>query len=275
MSKAPAASAVRRAAAQLLNTGHVSGELAMSVEAAVNGDARAYMGERILAVELVPFLASDRRTTLERSLIQILNTEPDPDSSVLHALWMFCFFPFVTPLAPIIEQGRLNRLRAAAARSVGIIGSLEAVDALARGLHDARGIARTWACNAVRFESGRALVKLLPKLGPRAKTLLELETVPNLARALPGCEEELGPAIIAAFYNIAGGEAVRAVETAARRGASPAVRAAAAELLPTLIDRRMSERAATSLLRAAEPDDRLRAALDDPTRWLRPSDHAA
>jgi hypothetical protein len=273
--KLPAESALHRSASHFLEVGDPSPDFALAVESAIEIGSGASIRERILAVELASFAAGDGSAAVERSLIQILDSQPAPDSSVLHALWIFCFFPFVTPLSPIIEQGRFNRVRAAAARSLGIIGSVAAIDALSRGLHDARGVARTWACTSVRTESGRALINLLPKLGPHARTRLELETVPNLARALPGYGEELSLAIIGAFHHIAGGEAVRAVEWASRRSPSLAVRAAAAELLPHLLRRKREEQAATSLLRAAEPDNRLRAALDDPTRWLRPSDRAA
>src|SRR5687768_17844877 len=45
------------------------------------------------------------------------------------------------------------------------------------------------------------------------------------------------------FHHIAGGEAVKAVDLAARRGSSERVRATAAALLPLLIERQEAERA--------------------------------
>ncbi len=268
-------SEVRRTAYLLLND--EPPDSPQSVVDALDSSRSSPPGEWLLAAVTAPHMPFDERQRREACgfLIGMLDSDAKPDSSLLHALWVFAFFPFVSPIAPIIEQSRINWLRGFAARSLGRMACVELINALARALWDAPGTARTLGCNSVRRGAAESLVCVLPLLHEGHRPLLDPETVPHLARALGSTDEPLALAILEAFRALAGGEAVERVRFAAERGCSWKVRAAAASLLPILEDRRRTELASCTLLRSAESGDLLRPAVDDPARWLRPADRAA
>jgi len=268
-------SEVRRTAYLLLND--EPPDSPQAIVDALDLSRSAPQGNRLLAAVIAPHLPFDERQRRDACgfLIGILDSEAKPDSSLLHALWVFAFFPFVSPIAPIIEQSRINWLRGFAARSLGRMECVESINALARALWDAPGAARTLGRDSVRRAAAESLVSVLPLMDESHRPLLDPETVPHLARALGSTDVPLALAILEAFRTLAGGEAVERVRFAAERGCSWKVRAAAAGLLPILEERRSTELASCTLLRSAESGDLLRPAVDDPTRWLRPADRAA
>ncbi len=251
--------------------------------------------EKQRAAEVLSVIVADSRSRpnphgrnrrwLERSfLLSIMATagigaaylpsEPNMNGSDIVVCLLFCllcFAPIVWPFSEVTEDIRFCRLRAAAIRTLGRLRIPQLVGLPARALLDAGGIRKRIGSRQVRQAVTETLPDMLAMLTTDHYGRLDGQVVPDLCRALELADEKLILALLGALEKAGDGRAVKSVEELANDSftrmlrASPAVRAEAGRILPTLLARREQENAAKMLLRASGP------AAASPNVLLRPA----
>jgi FOG: HEAT repeat len=177
---------------------------------------------------------------------------------------------FCIPLTVWHERYTTNRIRAAAADSLGKMGSVEAIGTLAAALRD--------GSPEVRSASAVALHQLLPQVTPAHYGVLGRETMQNLGRALSHPDGQLVFKVLAALENAGTSVAIPWVERSAQRGRTVRVRDVASRVLEILNQRKLRETDRDRLLRATtgNPDSDLllrshALTTDDPALLLQPA----
>ncbi|HLK58733.1 MAG TPA: hypothetical protein VKU00_19330 [Chthonomonadaceae bacterium] len=180
---------------------------------------------------------------------------------------LLSLFP-IAPLMAIIEDARINRLRAQAMETLGKLGVPETSGLIAGAVYDASGGKETMGIQRVRKAATAVLPRVLAGLTPAYYGRLESSAVPNLCTLLGHHNEELALAALDALEKVGDGRAVLPVEGALKKRRSERLRARAAEVLPILVARREREQASQMLLRASAPqeagEELLRAAVTTP-----------
>jgi hypothetical protein len=157
-------------------------------------------------------------------------------------------FPVVCLPSKIVEDLRTNAVRKAAVDSLGKLAEPATLGAIAVA---ATGQGALWwsGTDTVCSAASEALPKVVANLRPEHYGALPPGAVTALCK-LVGCGD--GRAVRAsldALRVIGDGSAVQPVARAAERATNPAIRAAAEELLPILLERQRNEMAPAVLLR--------------------------
>ena len=191
-------------------------------------------------------------------------------------LFGFLFFsafvigPVVVPLSIAADRGRMQRLRAQVAESLGILRAPESVDALTT--------ASLEVVSRVREPAVAALMKVLPTVTEENPGRLSAHTQAGLFKLMYDCNRDDCLAILRALGRVGSGRAAASLESLMLRWQDGAVRREAERILPLLRERQRQDEAATVLLRAAEcrVDALLRPAQGgtavNPEQMLRPAD---
>ena len=151
----------------------------------------------------------------------------------------------VVPASLALDRKQANKVRAAAALSLGRLQSVGSVGALTSALNDRSA--------AVRRAAEAALKSVLPLLRSQDYGQLGVQAIPNLCRALGHSDDTLVLHILSALEYVGDGRAVRPVEQLVTSGRTDCVREMAVHVLPVLQERQRQESASKMLLRAAAP----------------------
>jgi hypothetical protein len=173
----------------------------------------------------------------------------------------------------------LNRVRAAAATTLGRIGTAESLVHLASAMSEMPGRAAS-GDKAVRIAACRALSALLPTLPDRGYGLVPLSAVQTASKLLTESDTGVIVDALKLLRLIGGGSAIDSVERCVKASKLPAVKYEAKSTLTILKERRALELQSQRLLRPSEPNegqpqDLLRSVIgsdEDTTALLRPSD---
>jgi hypothetical protein len=159
----------------------------------------------------------------------------------------------VFPISGIIEDIRLNRVRAAAAESLGRLGEPTSAGILAQTILQTSGLnlRQTVGCRDIGHAAVHALPAVLSNLTPEHYGQLPAHSVSRLCALLLEAQEPLALLILEALGKVGDGSAVADVRWMAYRSQVPRLREAAARILPILEQRQQMENAPKVLLRAA------------------------
>lgn len=181
------------------------------------------------------------------------------------------FFPFVWMGLSVVESGE-QYIRAQAAQTLGALGRVESIAALATASLEGSAIeVRNWA----RW----SLQRVLPRLTSYHYGRLPGQPCTSLCRLLWDADEPLALAVLHALRDIGDGSAVTTVEKISVHAPSLAVQAEARRILPLLRVRQAQENSSQALLRASTaPQDAAEVLLrpagegtgDNPDHLLRP-----
>jgi hypothetical protein len=166
---------------------------------------------------------------------------------------------FFMPAASLVaDDRRVNRVRAEAAWSLGLLRQAESVDALAAVVGPLSGLRRP---------ALTSLLAILPLLTPEHYGQLKTPTVPNLCQhVLTQADDDLVLAALTALERAGDGRAVAPVKLLCHESVREPIRGRALNVLPILQERQDRERASGMLLRGAE------APVATPDQLVRPVD---
>ena len=168
----------------------------------------------------------------------------------------------MTPISLYIDRTRANRVRAAAAASLGRLQCLDSVGALTAALYDRSPV--------VRRAAVPALSSVLPLLTPEHYGQLSVQAIPNLCRALGHSDIMLVLHVLSALEIVGDGRTVRPVQQLITTGRNDQVRNLAAQILPVLQERQHMESASKMLLRASDATSSAGATLLRPSSMMPP-----
>lgn len=190
-------------------------------------------------------------------------------------VWSLLFlftFPVMIIAISLLESGRQDRIRSAAADTLGKLGDPESVGTLAGELFTGSA--------TVRAAAARALHRILPSLTSEHYGMLGPQSIANLGRALNHSDTQLVFKVLSALERVGTSHAIPFVEKLRRDGRTTRLRDAAESTLATLYARQKQEQMRETLLRVASSsgspqDTLLRPARltrsDNPEQLLRPS----
>lgn len=172
-------------------------------------------------------------------------------------------FLFAYPLSAWLDRGRLNRIRAEAAKGLGLLGIPHSAGPLAVGALD--------NYEDVRTASRDSLLKVLPTLSEEQYGRLPMDTTPRLCGLLNGGDEALLFLTLRAIRAVGDSRALQPVERFVRRSPGPwmnvNIAMEADQTLAVLYARKKRENEAASLLRPTNNP------LEPPPVLLRPYVH--
>jgi len=157
------------------------------------------------------------------------------------------FSLLVLPFSAALDRRRLNRVREAAANSLGRLAVPESIGALAAAMYDRDP--------RVAATAAAALSRTLPMLTKAHYGRFGTEAVRRLCRLLQHPDERLVLDVLTALDKVGDPSAIRPVERLAKRSHSPTVQARVEALLPILYDRQRRAGESGRLLRPSTAPD--------------------
>lgn len=212
---------------------------------------------------------------LQMLLLYLFGTPLGAPGEAMLILWALLFlftFPVMITAISMLESGRQDRIRSAAADSLGKLSDPESVGTLAGELFTGSA--------AVRAAAARALHRVLPTLTSEHYGALGPQSIANLGRALNHSDTQLVFKVLSALERVGTSHAIPFVEKLRRDGRTTRLRDAAENTLATLYARQKQEQMRDTLLRVASSpyssqNTLLRPARftmsDNPEQLLRPS----
>ena len=181
-------------------------------------------------------------------------------------------FPFGIAISAVTDNDNRTKINALATLSLGRLGFVESVGALAK-----EGVNNSWEKATPAFE---ALLKILPQIGPEWRYQFPMETIPELSKLLSKLNflvlfqkhqfkkeedrkliEDLVLAILEVFEKAGDGRALKSVTDVTKEAMSEAVWKMAMALLPILKERAQMENDRHLLLRGSQAPARLNELL--------------
>jgi len=220
-------------------------------------------------------LDPDDRAEAARILAQILSRRPARSTGcfvVSGCLFMYLGFIWLAYTSAV--DGVRNRVRAAAAESLGLLGLPESAAPLAEAVAEMKGHAAS-ADRSVRVAAAAALPGVLHNLPESGYGRFSAQTVQDLCRLLASKEDEAVLAGLDCLQLMGTGAAIPPVERVMYNYRNPDVQEVARRTRGTLIERRRKEQLSETLLRATVSPEAPEKELLRPARSAGEADDVA
>jgi hypothetical protein len=268
----------RLAAAPHLSVGDIE-----PLTASLDKTSRSRCRERRLAAWLLGSLrlTSEQQPAACQALRDVAAAAPVTKLVVWIAVGLLVPAGYIWPILMILRARKTNVVRSAALESLGRHGDPMSVGIVASAVVD-RVRNQVLSSRRVRNAALGAYPSVVAALTPAHYGALPAGSVESVCRLLRHGDREIVSLSLSALRMVGDGSAVQPVTRLARRATEPAIRAAAEELLPILLERQRNEMAPSVLLRpssapTAASEELLRAAVSGgdnrPDELLRASTH--